>query len=295
MNHFVFSILLVFPPQLIYGQDTTFKPIHSWNISAPMLTDSFGRIDNYTTKIASASEALKYSRQPGMHQVQIRIVPTLNDSLGKINDYMKPISKKMAHASKNINYQTITLLRRWKQAELIIKEEILKNDSNKLKELVTIPSNKLKNLELTFKEKYVKITNNKTPGYLDSLSIRLDYLNRHILHGHHVNTADLRTALYVLANDFDNADSIKNYIQGRLQVLRNSFKANRNYTKILKSVGESLERYDIKTAQIKEKLRFSLNIETAYNKILDRDIRYQSFMKENTILGEEYGFFGKMK
>lgn len=296
MKRFYCSVLLVLFPAISYAQYSANKPIQIRAIPVPIPADSLGRINDLPTKIAIASNTLSYSRET-INGIAIRIipVPVLNDSLGKINDYTTPISKKIANASKKLSRQTLTLAKVWKQVELRMIKEMQKSDSNRLQELVTIPSAKFKELDLTLRRKHVKITNNQTPEYLDSLSIRLDYINRHILHGAPVNISDLRTALSILANDFDYADSIRNYIQGRSLVLNNSFKADKNYATTLLKLGEKLKRYDAKVVKIKERLRFPLKAEIAYNVILERDARYQSFMQEKTQLGERYGIFGRLR
>ena len=201
--------------------------------------------------------------------VQIVPVPVLTDSLGKIDAYIQPISKKIKIASEELNRQTLKLVEEWKQVDIT-------------------PSEEFEKLVRSFNHKLAKITNNNTAGYLDSLSIRLDYIDRKILQDELVQTSDVRLALSILANDFDHAACIRRYIQERKQVLNNSL--NRKPGKLEKQIAS----YDAKVQKIKAQFCTPLTIEIAFDDILAHDAEYQSYMQEMVLPGARYGIFGKM-
>jgi len=196
-------------------------------------------------------------------------IPILTDSLGKINDYLQPIREKINRTSEELNRETLKLVEEWKNA-------------------VPQPSIQFEKLVVNFNKKYARITNSNTAEYIDSLSIRLDYIDRKMLLGELVYTFDIRTALSKLANDFDKAACIRNYIRERKHVLNNSCKRK------LENLEKQLERYDVIVLKIKEQFRIPLEIETVYNDILERDVQYQSFMRENVLLGNRYGIFTRI-
>lgn len=217
----------------------------------------------YCSAILFFAMQFSYAQHNTRTGIPVRIVqvPVLTDSLGKINDYTQPISKKINDASKELNQETLKLVEEWRN---VVKK----------------PSIKFEKLVLTFSKKFAKITNSNTAGYIDSLSIRLGYIDRKMLQNEIVYTFDIRMALNILANEFDHATNIRNYIQQR--------------KKGLHKIEKQLKEYDAKVLKIKEQFSTPLKIEIAYNEILQRDTQYQSFMQEMVLLGTRYGIFGKM-
>lgn len=158
-----------------------------------------------------------------------------------------------------------------------------KNDPNKSRELFTGIFDEIERLKRQYNEKYITLTNHDIAGYLDSLSIRLAYLDRKYLRDERLNIFDLRKTVCILQRDFDNADSIRYYIRQRSEQLNNPLKLEKQ-----------LRIYDTRIFRLKEQLSIPLKIEIVYDDILGRDPKYQSHMKENLNLGRCYGIFGRL-
>lgn len=240
---------------------------------------------------------ISYGQYGANNGIQVRIVPIpkLADSLGNINDYTTPLSRKITDVNKALNQQTLPLVEEWKKTELSIKEEVQKRGPHKMRIFKKIPSEKLEELERTFQEKFVKIQNNKTPAYIDSLCIRLDYINGKTLQNSVVHTQDLRKDLSILANDFDKADAMQHFLQQRKQLLEKSLKGSINDTATFVALGEQLGRYHETVVKLKQQFTHLLAIEIRVNNILEQDVNYRSFMQEKVLLGDNYGIYGRIR
>ncbi|MBA3283706.1 MAG: hypothetical protein H0U27_01420, partial [Nitrosopumilus sp.] len=202
---------------------------------------------------------------------------SLANQLATTNKYVESVSEKAAKLESRLDKKAAKTLSGFqRQEERIIRKLSLK-DSSKAAELTRNSREKFENLKQGLENP--KVLNEYIP-FLDTLKTSLNFLQ---LNGADTRIKDALSKVNGLENKLQQAETIKNFIRERKQLLKEQL-GNLGFARELKKLNKQAYYYSQQIKEYKEILKDSKKAERKALDLLSKTKVFQDFMRKNSQL-----------